>query len=117
MTIEECYKTLHGSYTEAKSRLMSDKLITKFILKFPADPTMETLRSAVASGNREEAFRAAHTLKGVAANLAFTELFQSASFLTEQLRSLNSDPDSALVDAVEQQYALVITTLKEFAKE
>lgn len=85
-------------------------------MKFPADPTMDALRASVASGNRDEAFRAAHTLKGVTANLAFTELFQSASILTEQLRSLQNDPDPALVDDVEQKYALVIDTLREFER-
>lgn len=113
MTVQECYEALHGNYADAKSRLMSDKLITKFALKFPGDPSMDTLRAAVANGNREEAFRAAHTLKGVAANLAFTELSQSASVLTEQLRSLQNDPDPALVDDLEQKYALVIATLKQ----
>lgn len=113
MTVEECYAALHGNYAEAKGRLMSDRLITKFALKFIDDPTMGQLREAVASGTREEAFRAAHTLKGVAANLAFTELATSASVLTEQLRSLQNDPDTALVADVEQKYALVISILKE----
>lgn len=117
MTLQDCYETLHGSYSDAKSRLMSDKLITKFILKFLADPSMETLRAAVAKDNKEEAFRAAHTLKGVAANLAFTELSASASALTEQLRPCTEEPDAKLVKAVEQSYDLVVSTLKQFEAE
>lgn len=115
MTLEECYNKLHGSYEEAKTRLMNDRLIERFVLKFPDDPSMDALNDMVAAGENSAAFRAVHTLKGVAANLAFTELFQNASNLTEQLRDLKSEADPALLEAVRVSYDLVIRTLREYA--
>lgn len=116
MTLEECYAKLNGDYSEAKNRLMNDRLIDRFILKFPDDPSMGTLQEMVEAGNREAAFRAVHTLKGVAANLAFTQLFHDASNLTEQLRSLQNDPDPELYRTLRQTYEGVMDVLKEYAE-
>lgn len=74
MTLKECYARMNGSYEDAKLRLMMDSMVERFMFKFLEDDTMENLRSAVAERNIPDSFRAAHTLKGVAANLAFTEL-------------------------------------------
>lgn len=111
MTIEEIYGCLHGDYAEAKSRLMSDRLVEKFAMKFPSDPSMQQLRDAVAAGDNATAFRAVHTLKGVAANLAFTELRVAASELTEQMRGCDKPADAELLKKVEDAYSLVINTL------
>lgn len=115
MTLEECYNNLHGDYEEAKTRLMNERLIERFILKFPEDPSMGALLEMIEAGDNVAAFRAVHTLKGVAANLAFTQLFRDASNLTEQLRDLKSNPDPELVSTLKITYNLVISTLKEYA--
>lgn len=111
MNTQEVYSQLHGNYKDAKSRLMTDKLIEKFLLKFLNDPTYQQLLDAVAANNIEESFRAAHTLKGVAANLGFTELKQNASALTEQLRDRQNTADEQLLSAVSASYKLVIDTI------
>ena len=114
MTIEECYNQLKGDYSDAKSRLGSDSLIEQFIMMFPRDKTMETLRKAVAEGNIEESFRVAHTLKGLAANLSFTKLAQASSNLTEQLRPLKQKADPEMVAEIEALYKLVMETLESY---
>lgn len=114
MTLEECYNKLHGDYNEAKNRLMNDKLIERFILKFPNDPSMDALKEMVEAGDIAASFRAVHTLKGVAANLAFTQLFQDASNLTEQLRPLKQTADPNLYNTLKVTYNMVISTLKEY---
>ena len=78
MTLQECYAMLHGNYEDARSRLAMDKLIEKFMLKFPDDTSMDLLNKSVAAGDIQESFRAAHTLKGVAANLAAASSVQCA---------------------------------------
>lgn len=113
MTIEEKYICLHGDYVEAKNRLMNDRLVEKFALKFLSDPSMQQLRDAVAAGDNATAFRAVHTLKGVAANLAFTELRMAASELTEQIRNCDKPADAELLMKVEEAYKLVIDTLQK----
>jgi HPt (histidine-containing phosphotransfer) domain-containing protein len=114
MNLEELYISLHGDYADAKARLMNDRLVEKFVLKFPSDPSMQQLREAVVSGDNAAAFRAVHTLKGVAANLSFSELRKAASDLTEQLRGCDKPADAELLKKLEEAYKLVIDSIKAF---
>lgn len=86
MTLKECYAALGGNYDEVMGRLRSERLVQKFVLKFLNDGSYQLLQDSLAAGDREEAFRAAHTIKGVCANLAFNELLESSERLTEALR-------------------------------
>lgn len=117
MTIQECYSRMQGDYADALKRLMRDQLIERFVLNFPKDGCMQQLRDATAAGIQNDAFRAAHTLKGVAANLSLTKLAKSASDLTEQLRDGTQMPDPVLLAEVEKDYELVINTLAVYVEE
>lgn len=86
MTIDQCYQALGGSFAEVSNRLPSVRLVEKFIGKFLDDGSFDALCAQMSAGSREDAFRAAHTLKGVCANLGFGRLLSSASRLTELLR-------------------------------
>lgn len=114
MTLEQCYEQLKGNYQEAKQRLMTERLIAKFILKFPADPSMEQLRTAIKMDDHDAAFRAAHTLKGVAANLAFSDLQKNASELTEQLRSSQEAASQELLEKLEASYNNTINAINTY---
>ena len=74
MTIEQCYEQLHGDYAQVIQRLPSPALVERFLGKFLDDGSFSELTSAMAAGQTEAAFRAAHTLKGVSANLGFERL-------------------------------------------
>lgn len=69
MTLQEFYARVGGDYSATLSRLPSEALIKKFVLKYPGDPSFEQLRAALDAQDWELAFRASHTLKGVAQNL------------------------------------------------
>ena len=56
------------------------------MLLFQEDDSFGKLETSFNENNRDEAFRAAHTLKGVAQNLGFDRLYQKSSELTEFLR-------------------------------
>lgn len=86
MTVQECYKQVGGDYDEAMSRLRTDDRIKRFLLKVADDQSYNNLRENLKAHNMEEAFRAAHTLKGVSSNLSLTKLHDSASEMTEALR-------------------------------
>ncbi len=86
MTLKECYTAMGGDYDEVMGRLRSEKLVQKFVLKFLNDGSYQLLLDSLAAGDRDEAFRAAHTIKGVCANLAFNTLLASSEELTEALR-------------------------------
>ena len=117
MTVQECYAKLNGCYEDALKRLMRDNLIERFMLMFPNDESMKSLRASIAANDQNGCFRAIHSLKGVAGNLAFTKLQRDASMLTEQLRSGEEMPDEALLKKVEDSYKEVIDTLEEYVKE
>ena len=104
MTLQECYAMLGGDYAEVSSRLPSEKFIQKFVLKFLEDKTYGLLKESWEGGNDGEAFRAAHTIKGMCQNLAFTRLLQSSSALTEALRNGRSPEAPALYERVLADY-------------
>ena len=91
MSIREFYEIVGGNFDEALSRLMNEQFIKKFLKKFPADDSYFSLKSAIEQDKLEDAFRAAHTLKGVAYNLELKSLGDSASSLTEALRPGNEE--------------------------
>lgn len=94
MTIEECYNSIGSNYEEVLGRFAGNKmLVEKFARKFIDDPSYQMLSGCMEKKDYQEAFRAAHTLKGVCANLGFTELFKVSSDMTEELRG--GDPDVA----------------------
>ena len=107
MTLKECYAAMGGNYDEVIGRLRSEKLVQKFVLKFLNDGSYQLLQDSLAAGDREEAFRAAHTIKGVGANLGFDMLLASSEALTEALRDGKppqpGEPD--LIARVEADYA------------
>ncbi len=117
MTLRECYTQMGGNYDEAIKRLMNEKLMERFLQKFLTDPSFNELKEAIESGDLEKAFRGAHTLKGVSANLALTELTYSSSLLTEALRNANgSIPESSIIlfISVKNDYNHVINTIKDY---
>ena len=91
MTLQECYAALEGDYQEVLGRLYSEALVQKFVGKFLSDKSFQLLQDTLKAEDYEEAFRAAHTLKGVTQNLSFTRLYQSSHEITEALRTKDYD--------------------------
>ena len=87
MTLKECYAAMAGDYEDVLARFRTEERVQKFVVKFLEDPTYSNLEQALKEENYEEAFRAAHTLKGVCQNLSLTLLYQSSYELTEALRN------------------------------
>ena len=117
MQLEECYAFLGGNYQDMRKRLGSDKLIEHFLVKFLSDKSYEILSESLEGGNYEEAFKAAHTLKGVCQNLSFDRLANSSAALTELLRScsevsVNKEQCAELFEQVSNDYRNVITGIQ-----
>lgn len=120
MNIKECYEKIGGDYADVSTRLPGLRLVEKFIGRFLEDKSFETLCRQIECGNREEAFRAAHTLKGICANLSFTRLFNSAARLTEELRpktSSVSDTAIELLKDVRRDYEITADTIRSYLDE
>ena len=114
MTLQECYAALEGDYQGVLGRLTSERMVQKFVLKFLNDGSYDLLVRSMEAENYEEAFRAAHTIKGVAQNLSFTALYQSASALSEALRGGFSPEAPALAAQVDADYAKTASAIRAY---
>ena len=104
MTVRECYEKMGADYDGLLSRLGSEALIKKFAVKFLDDASFQELKDALASGEAEKAFRAAHTLKGICLNLGFDNLYKVSFDITEKLRGKETKGCEELFAKVEDQY-------------
>lgn len=114
MTLQECYEKMGGDYQEVSSRLPSEKFIQKFVLKFLDDKTYGLLKESWSGGNFEEAFRAAHTVKGMCQNLSLTALQESSSQLTEALRGGKRPEADELYERTIADYDKTLETIREY---
>ena len=79
---------------EGKKRVMNNgKLYAKLLTKFKADTNLDNLVAFAGSQDWENAQAAAHTIKGIAANLSLTELFNQSLDVETQIKgkSLKSE--------------------------
>ena len=116
MTLQECYAALGGNYKDVLGRLQMEKLVSKFVLKFLNDGSYDLLCRSLEEKNYEEAFRAAHTIKGVCANLAFNTLLGSSEALTEALRDGRPPQpgEEELIARVNADYDRAYRAIQEF---
>lgn len=115
MTLQEFYARIGGSYADTVRRLCSESFVLRFVKKYPANPSFDELCEAVGRSDWESAFRAAHTLKGVAQNLGFDGLYRAAFALTEEMRGSKPLKNAALYDAVTKQQQIVLDAVRQLA--
>ena len=114
MTIREVYAAAGGNYDETIERLGSEELVNRFTARFATDESFSSLEKAFGTGDVDAAFRAAHTLKGVAKNLGFADLGDSASELTEILRNRTFDGSQAVFERVKADYLRLIRAINAY---
>lgn len=86
MELREVFAAAGGNYEDAKSRISSDAVLKKFLIKFLSDTSFCSLEKAVGEGSFQDAFCAVHSLKGVASNLGLKNLELSSTELSSYLR-------------------------------
>lgn len=98
-------KNMNVDYNDALVRFAGNEaMFLKFFKKFPSDPSFPDLKKYLSEDNVDEAFRSAHTLKGVTSNLAMKELSYVSSELTELLRAKKLDEGKEYFPVVEETY-------------
>ncbi len=117
MTLQECYTALGGDYEGVTARLRGERLVRKFVLKFLDDKSYELFCAMMAEKNYEEAFRAAHTIKGVSDNLGFTHLHAVSSRMADALRHGWTPEADTLVDALAESYQKTVSAIRAYQKE
>lgn len=117
MTLQECYAALGGDYEEVLSRLRSENLVRKFLLKFPDDPSYNLLETSLAAEDWPEAFRGAHTIKGVCQNLSFTTLYRSSAQLCDALRGGGPLQSPDLARQVSADYEATVSAIQAYQSQ
>ncbi|MSS64244.1 Hpt domain-containing protein [Velocimicrobium porci] len=69
-----------------KRFMQREDLYIRFLHKFIQDQNFAGLKNSLEVREYEEAFKYAHTLKGVAGNLGLTPLYEEVNMLVEKLR-------------------------------
>jgi HPt (histidine-containing phosphotransfer) domain-containing protein len=114
MTLQECYAALEGDYSGVTGRLGGERIVNKFVIRFLDDKSFEQLKESISDGRTEEAFRAAHTLKGVCQNLGFSLLYGSSSAVTEALRGGNIKEAERLLPETESNYNQTVSAIEKY---
>lgn len=113
MTLQEFYARVGGDYNATLGRLPNEALVKKFILKYPGDPSFAQLKDALAAQDWELAFRASHTLKGVAQNLGMDRLYKAAAVLCDAVRGPKPLEDESLWPPVLAAHEEVLAAIRE----
>ncbi len=117
MTLQECYAAFGGDYEDVLARLRSERLVQKFVLKYLDDGSFGLLCTSMQQKNWEEAFRAAHTIKGMCQNLSFTTLLDSSSKLSDALRHGWTPEADPLFEQVTADHLAVTAAIRAFRDE
>jgi len=113
MNLEKLYQETGGDMADAVRRLGSIAAVERFLRMFAGDDTFAMLQAAMSAGDVQRAFRAAHTLKGLTANLGLTHLWQTSSALTEALRGGDMQRASALYPETAAAYRQACAAIGE----
>ncbi len=106
---EKCKSELQRNGADIKSALCSfmgkEEMYEKYLIKFlEEDPNYDNLMTSLENKNYAEAFRCAHTLKGVSINLGLLPFYGAVSELTEELRGKEPEEiDMAAVDETKKK--------------
>ena len=99
----------------ALERFMNNEaLLERFLKKLQGDPNYTALKTALEEGDCDGAFRASHTLKGVAANLSMLDLQKRVSEQVERLRAGDLEGAARLMPGVTGAYETVIEILRRW---
>ena len=113
MTLQEFYTRIGGNYDDTLRRIPSEAIVRKFVLKYPNDPSFGQLKDALAAQDWETAFRASHTLKGVAQNLGMDRLYKTAATLCDAVRGPKPLEDASLWPPVVAAHEEVLAAIRE----
>ena len=122
MTLQELYSVIGGDYDAAKRILPMDKLISKFIVRLLSEDSCDRLIKAAAENDSKGMFEAAHSMKGVCANLGLLSLSSMASEVAEEFRpgksrTMSDEALSAHLESLKEKHAAAMAAIRQFADE
>ena len=78
----------------------NESFYLRLVESVKGDTGFDTLQGAIAAGDLDKAFEAAHALKGVLGNLSITPLYEPVSEVCELLRNKEDADYATLVGAI-----------------
>lgn len=115
MNLQSFFAVTGGSYDEVLSRLLKEDRVLKYLGKFAESDEYSQLLQALKNEDWELAFRMAHSMKGMCANLGLENLRLSSSDLCEMLRPGKKPEEdySRQLAQVTKDYEATIFAIKE----
>jgi HPt (histidine-containing phosphotransfer) domain-containing protein len=103
---------IYINFDEGIKRVVNNiTLYIRLLGKFKADTSLAELETHLSAGDLEKAQVSAHTLKGLAANLSLTELFERTRDLESQIKA--GAPGEGALDTVKSAYGETIKKADE----
>ena len=121
MTLQELYASIDGDYDRAVQIMKMDKLIGRYIQKFPKSGVHEALQAAGESMDPVKLFESAHAMKGVCANMGFDKLSEAVGLITEEFRPGNQRKHSdeeikAMLADIDAMYKRTVAGIEQYAQ-
>jgi len=117
MTVQECYDEIGGDLSAALGVLESETRLVRYLIRFLDEPTARMLFLALEDARWEDAFRAAHTMKGLCRGLGLTRLYDASCALAEALRGGQAPQDDAVIERVHRDYEAVTRAIRTLGEE
>lgn len=102
------------NFNSGVNRFMNkEEIYIKFLKRIDGDENFGVLRQKIDEGDAEGAFAAAHTIKGVCANLSIDGINAIVNPMVEILRSGSLENVEPMMQEVERVYADVVKVIRE----
>lgn len=109
---ETSENTLVIDYVDAMDRFGDNEALYKRLAgKFTNDTHFAELQEALDHDDIDAAYHAAHSLKGVAGNLSFAQLYHLSSIVSKALENGDRATADALIPQVQDAYTAVLDAL------
>lgn len=110
MTLSELYEAIGGDLGNVLERLGDMETAEHFLLIFPDDLSYSQLMHSLQENDLQQAFRAAHNLKGVSLSLGLKRLGECSGVVCQKLRE-GIAPTETLLQQLKTEYRCVITAI------
>ena len=90
----------------------NERLYEKYLFRFLEEPTFPELFKAIEEDRREDARRAAHSLKGITATLGFTSLNTPVKAQEFDFKNGRCEEGNQYTDELKKEYARIISVLR-----
>lgn len=114
MNIEEKYVAAGCDYAALSERTFGDAvLINELFRLFISDDSWDEMKSCMDRGETENAFKAAHSLKGSCGMLGLSRLYEKMKLITDKLRFGDLDGAKDMFPQTSDEYENAVLLLKE----